>query len=734
MNITPRLLFYAADRYHKIVPLDTNMEQDRWVMQGIQSGDERFTWDAPIREISKYVGDDTFLKENLLDHNQTDANIIILFVHTEHLRRNEFYENLLTSADGLRRINTDIKSRTIWKNGVFLPSPIIIIGEEDVMKLYAETTAETNTTTQKTDNWTAKRNSENRKHLYDLHIDHRVKFLDSSIWNRYVPNKDDFQKDIIDVLRNMIAYWNLGLYRTNTGLSSLEFQSRMFLNSYIFPVGNSDHQDAVTPFKFHSESDAKERADKIVDFFKKEGSKSVKLDSLKWNLLMIDDQAQKSLSSINDKPDSTPTTVSKADLISFIVSGEIPKLLEGYQIPEHRLPNIHITGKTETGDDKIIEQGINLLKGEGMFDIILLDYLLGHQDKSKSSLREYGHEFLLELEHQLRQTSPQDGKKKIKRGPLGRYWIFPISSFPFAFGDKLRQLSIDTSSEYWHISNGGDPVNAPEQFRWNFYQFLLFQVSRWYMYPEALARMVRQFDSIDDLNLRCRVLKRRINFELVRYKSLIGDEEQKSAFATSMKVFLDAQLDYQSVLYRLRNLCDRYEDFDNGMSPQPLRILLDSEDKGLNNDWPIMTQLTNSINVELHRATKVFNDEFQASDGDELRFEDRKLTEIDPVFMLTCRKRNLKKLILNHNALYDFPYLPVVVPNLERLELRNNQFEKIPASLKHLKTLKYLDLRGNPVEKLFSKNKRVDICLAESRYEVEALLNAAKDDGLLSDN
>ncbi|MCB1124710.1 MAG: hypothetical protein KJT03_24365, partial [Verrucomicrobiae bacterium] len=106
-------------------------------------------------------------------------------------------------------------------------SPIISIGYEDIMSTYS-----------------LPRESEEKdpekRRIRSYDMDSRFKFLDSSIWHRYVPVysgghyvfKQRFREVILEIVQNHSDE----LYRTNAARAMLEFQLRMMRESYIFPV------------------------------------------------------------------------------------------------------------------------------------------------------------------------------------------------------------------------------------------------------------------------------------------------------------------------------------------------------------------------------------------------------------------------------------------------------------------------------------------------------------------
>lgn len=396
MESCPLLLFYATDHRYRIVRLPVILDKTTnlysidfsllikeleitTTLSELKDGlleslvSDLTTWDALVRTISGLVLNYPNIAERFLipegsskEHHTAVKKINILFVHTSQLRSNEFYYNLLTNSDGLRRVSTDINSKTRWEADKFLPAPIITVSEEALMTLYSETTA----LEFQLDRISWKKDRRKRLDLYRLNIDHRIKFLDSSIWHRYVnekdylerniTNKQNFDQKIKETLLDICDYWKMGLYRTNSGLATLEFQSRMFLQSWLFPVGKRDHQDAVTPFKFHSEGEARANSAKLLEFLKCEGEGKLKLYDLEWHLLMVDDQAAKPVSSIDEKS----CKITKANLIRYWIQGNRPAGFDDDLNTREGLRLANIVEQTgKNGQDKgIIKQGIQSLR------------------------------------------------------------------------------------------------------------------------------------------------------------------------------------------------------------------------------------------------------------------------------------------------------------------------------------------------------------------------------------
>lgn len=388
--------------------------------------------------------------------------------------------------------------------------PMITIGLEDFMNLYSE--------------------DENPDGFFrQLNLDHRIKYLDSSIWNRYVPVEiEGTSVNFVERFKNIsnhMAQWHLdGIYNTVAAVTTLEFQTRMLYNSFIAKVNEKGHNELVRPFKFHSETQMQRKGNELMKFFKDDRNDGSFIGALKWNFLLVDDQAnQVPISSI--KQEEPPSNVhegkdEKKPLLTKAVL--IQKILD------MDFPYGSITMDCPKQAENIVDEMIEKLepKNTMVFDVILLDYLLG---LGKDREREYGHDFLLKLRQ----------KPALQKGPYNRFWIFPISSFPHAFTDKLHQMGINHLTDWWHLSNGGDPICAPELFRYNLLEFLRQQINVCYYDELMMAKMIQKFQGIqnyyDWIESTSRVVRHMQGFrdQLRRKKG--------SAFCSSFITFLDGQ-------------------------------------------------------------------------------------------------------------------------------------------------------------------------------------------------
>lgn len=314
----------------------------------------------------------------------------------------------------------------------------------------------------------------------DNKIDQRKKFLDSSIWLHYIEGFEKFS----DKLSQIFKLHKKELYETHVALEHIELQGRLLINSHLIPVGG--HARHVHPFIFHSETEMKIKYEQIMLNDKVTNSKNripakdlTKLNAkiFKWRFLLIDDH----IFNENEKIKTNP--LSPFDKISGDPD-EYKKLTKNYIIENllgtlaskasSTFLNNNCKVEIELVSVSSIDDAIKKIKSGKVFDIILLDYLLGYDNKNE---RKFGSSFLEELQNH---TS--------LKAPLNYFWIFVMTSFPAAFFDKIREMGLDHHSDCWRLARGADPVNTPELFRYSLLQLLELQ------FKEADLRKDKIFD------------------------------------------------------------------------------------------------------------------------------------------------------------------------------------------------------------------------------------------------
>lgn len=144
-----------------------------------------------------------------------------------------------------------------------------------------------------------------------------------------------------------------------------------------------------------------------------------------------------------------------------------------------------------------------LLMSKYKFDMIFCDYLLDKKDKNKDE-RDFSKQLFEFLSHDYKkdienagfkfdeEPSTQEEKKKWarlkllhqlrrevldNRGPLGKFWIMPITEFNQTFIQDLYSISrINLIDNKWNISKSADPITTPWQFLDHLNQFIELQL------------------------------------------------------------------------------------------------------------------------------------------------------------------------------------------------------------------------------------------------------------------
>lgn len=552
-NSSYALKFYAADVHNQIQSLEFKSADSGSI---ISNGTELAIFEKAVQFIMELLKWKVKLPGNpkvkFHPENGSDfETIIILFVKSHNLSSTEFYSNLIKAPFRYIKTMDNNDNNSVLR-------PVITIGSLDFFSLYEESPGMDYEAPEDIRYWREVR--EENKHLYRLGLDHRVKFLDSSIWHRYVPISHEFQDDFLKVLQMVVKNFERGLYESLSALATIEFQSRILHNSYIASFGQRGHHFAVTPFKFHSETVMARKVNEMLErFWMIEHQNKKSLMNLKWNFLLVDDYANREISKIIIKKPGKKNgkNLTKQAIIEELLNfsnqkSEIKNTLE-----------FKITA-TQGQNKEIIDEAVHLLlnQSDTSFDIILLDYLLGDREEN-INVKAYGHEFLLDL-----CTHPQ--KHAFRLGPSDRFWIFSISSFPMAFADKLRQMNWENSTEQFQVSIGADPISTPEFFRLSILQFLAKQVSEYYLHEAALKRWINSFSVHSERKIWCKAIKAQIELERVKENKLAFEAKRKSAFAESMEVFLGRQTNYKKFKKELFEWLTSVEEYSDGMPDKNL--------------------------------------------------------------------------------------------------------------------------------------------------------------------
>ena len=366
---------------------------------------------------------------------ESDFTIMIALIDNQAMNSPRVYEQLL-KKNSIRMI-TDPYARKLHPD--FVPYPMIIIGVDNIMNL-------------KLDGDEANMD-ESLPRLIRKRIDPRFRFFDSSIWHRYIsvnPSRS-FNIRLTDLVTELVKYYSAGLYNTIVGQEYLEFQCRKLQNSYVknYPGG---HAKKVTPFRFHSESNMRTRADKIL---------KASLGPYTWGCLLVDDYANRRLRTKDHSANGVQTTA-KLDWIEQLINRRI----NGNPVIDIRNPRGIVKDRYEGG---YISLGIQQIK-EKHPDIIILDYFFGIEETKPEE--QYGHKLIDRIRtwEKMKLEELDDSHTA-----FGDFWIFPISGFEHAFRSHLRTMGESTDGDYIRMMDGADPINSPELFRYLFYKALLIQ-------------------------------------------------------------------------------------------------------------------------------------------------------------------------------------------------------------------------------------------------------------------
>lgn len=280
-------------------------------------------------------------------------------------------------------------------------------------------------------------------------------FLDSSIWNYYVPlcNKGA----LLDVIRSISYNESKHIYQLHISVENAELNARLVRNSYLQKTDG--HGAYVVPFLFHSERKMKELLGKTID-----KNREILSQRLRWRILLIDDHANKDLT---PSKNGEFKTVTKKDIL------------------RKRLEELAFTlneklGKEQCGnisDMFVIDSVTNLEEArkclqDYSYDIILLDYLLG----MGSYRREYSYELLESINNGTEGYEQIQENIKQKKIPVGKFYFMYISAFSTAISERLQEKGLTYSNEYWYLGRGACPTTTPELFKYNFLHLLIRQI------------------------------------------------------------------------------------------------------------------------------------------------------------------------------------------------------------------------------------------------------------------
>ena len=594
-------------------------------------------------------------------------------------------------------------------------APMITVGTYDIMSLYAypyeREMAE----------------GSSSKIFRSLTLDPRYKFLDSSIWFRYIPliplNEDEsleeyhtllqpklnFINRATALLNEICNYWTKGLYYTNAAVATLELQLRLLLQSHITDkIGDGGHAEAVTPFKFHSESFLQKRSRQEKDFLEEPWDNTgVSIGSeCKLKALIVDDQAHEGyeLSTIDDDR-YQGCTISKKDLILApllqVFSGE----------------NIDIS--TPNSDKNVIEQCLQKIE-KRPYDLIFLDYLLGKR-VGTNGLREYGHEFLLNL-----LNDSKDHNFNYKRGFQGRFWIFSISSFPFALPDKLHQLGISNLQNLWHLSYGGDPITTPHLYAYYLFRFIKQKVSTYFLHPVLLLRILKENPvEVKEGNERfwAEYLENTIlNWQQqIHLASRYAQDEQSAGFTESIAWFCKQNYPLNKTLELILKITVLLK---KGYVSDNLLYIYGEEFKQKELEQFETVRLFLWSKIALFQDFYTQKQKERISQMGQKRMIDLSYQKIHhiPNEFFEAQKDDIKELLLGSNYLESFPPTLLECKKLSRIDLSNNPITTLEGDIeKRLLLLTDLNLENTPIA------EKLNIVHAQNRAQVLQLWKEARD-------
>jgi len=664
-----RIQFYVFDAQHRAIPIEL-----------AKPNEDIRLW-KPAIDLITHITDSTVLlacgvpewlqtranpdKWEVADEWEITPRIIILLTSMKHLHSIDTFQNIVSAAQGTKFPLRSIKKaeRDNIEGQLMYNCPVIMIGTEDIMDTFTESPSD---------------NTASRTYQYRLALDPRIKYWDSGIWHRYVPldgrgdgEKTSFSERFKTIFDRMCQWYTDGLYSTFVALENIEFQTRLMLQSSIAEVGQHGHEERVTPFKFHSETQMEQMSQKILDTLGNAGISEKLWGKIKWRLLLVDDQGESNLSCYKNENNEPYCTKSKKDLIEQQLNGGLPEPIF----------EIVVTQNSEAGH---IDSAMQMLKKE-TYDVILLDYLLGQGNYERNG-REYGYDFLRQLAHYFDTEFLEEKEAPlVHKGPLGRFWVFQISSFPFAFADKLRQLGMSGYSDYWHLTSGGDPVCTPALFRFKFLNFIKQQIAECYLYPEAMRDFFHRFANIENGILWRDLVCNCIEQVHLRKSLLENDDSQGSEFSKTMLSFIRNDWGYTKMLDSLKSFVNNIKDIPYFRINESIISLAGAEG--------VLKLLTSKSGL-FFKAEKKLKDQIEKFQvGDTLNFDSERLRWLPA--NIGDLAANLKVLRLSNNQLTSLPKEIGKLGNLEKLDISYNQLESLSEEIRNLKKLEFLDLTGN---------------------------------------
>lgn len=258
----------------------------------------------------------------------------------------------------------------------------------------------------------------------------------SNIWFRLI-DFDNIEQEFPLAIESLKCQLGSDYYKAEVAKESLEFQLRLTENNYLEDGTHSNH---IVPFLFHNEL-----------FFKKlSKSNENRLHGYRWRILLIDDQAETNVKGLK---------LTKREIIEELLKEMETSLGSNRQI--------------ELIACSRFEEITEVIKNKAP-DIILLDYLLDDKEPGQNTQKRWlGSEVLKKLEDDVKA-----GTLKTEKQPLGYFWIMPISAFTHTMQSDLKQKGIQYFNRLWMMSDGADPINTPELFKFKLSELMIEMVDR----------------------------------------------------------------------------------------------------------------------------------------------------------------------------------------------------------------------------------------------------------------
>ena len=363
----------------------------------------------------------------------------------------------------------------------------------------------------------------------------------------------------------------------------------------------------------------------------------------------------------------------------------VEKLLKGLKIEEIDFPIDSYGNSGNSASKDIIKKCLDKLAAPRRYDILLLDYLLAGIS-GKEEEREYGFEFL-----QLLQQDRESKTPKYKRGPFMRHWIFPISSFPFALYDKLRQLGIDNYHELWHLSGGGDPIATPHLFRYYFLGFLKLQIEEVLLTDKALCQHISTYFYEVDPETWADTIAKWLDNILSKIK-VAETIKKESIFAESiLNILFD---EYKFFIAQAREVLYRAKAERNSRNYSIFKEAL-SELKDYSQKYPLtynlfLSKFEESILKPEKNAVAIITN-FQEG---RLDLSNLRLVEFPDKIIPNEKKPLITNLELQGNSIKNIPKTIGQFSKLSKLNLEGNKLNSLPIELLEV-GLSYLNLKNN---------------------------------------